>query len=478
MKNHIDHIVDELCQLDPQLEKKRPDLRKMVAEILKHKPDTKFDEAFKKKLYRQLMEKAVSTNNTSSFLTSLFMKPLPSLFSGAVLGAVLMFATTQYLPLSTQPTLTDSEETTEKDDYIASYGPNDVIINGIGPGAFGPLSMSVRSQSGGGGGGMTNPASIADSKMMIAPDMPYRPTHYEYNYTGEFSLPSEPVEVLKRIRGKELLENLPGSISQMASHLINLSLFDDVKLNSLDMLEGSSNGYTININFSEGSVNIFKQYEYKPYVEGQQPPQFTMPSDETLFAMANDFMKKYQIDLTNYASPEINDYWRNYPENPVPQQITVIYPLLINGKPVYEQGGTKFGITVNVDLMEKAVVSAWNIRSNRYDSSSYPAVADKETILNIAKKGGMYPDYYFSEEEKPTVSLELSTPEEAYLNFYSFNQQTGQSEEVLVPSLVFTLSSEHQDNTYPPRQKIIVPLAKEIIEEMQQYAPMPVDVLR
>src|SRR5690606_14388120 len=344
--------------------------------------------------------------------------------------------------------------------------------------AFGPLSMSVRSQSGGGGGGMANPAPTADSKMMIAPDMPYRPTHYEYNYTGELNLPSEPLEVLKRIRGKELLQDLPSGVRQLAAGLIDLSAFDNIKLNSLDMLQTNADGFSININFSEGSVNIFKQYDYRPYTDPQQPPRITLPSDEELFSLANNFINRHNISMESYGTPEINKYWEQSPGNEVPQQITVVYPLMINGKAVYDQGGTKYGINLNIDLVEKTVVSVWNIRSNQFNASSYPAVADQEKVLAIAKRGGLFPDYYFSEEEKTTVPLELSTPEEAYLNFYTFNQQTGQSEEVLVPSLIFTVTTEHKDDQFPPRQKIVVPLAKEIIEEMEKQTPMPVDILR
>ncbi|MGE3279369.1 MAG: hypothetical protein AB7J40_06390 [Candidatus Altimarinota bacterium] len=477
---HLEKIIDELCQMDPTLEKKRPELKKMIAKIIEAQPDTKFDESFKKTLYRQLMAKASATEHSPaspSFFSSLFMKPLPSLLGGLVMGAVLMFATVQYLPLS--PPTPPSQELAESDSFeqIASYGPNDVIINGRGPGAFGPLSMSVRSQSGG-GGGMANPASIADSKMLIAPDMPYRPTHYEYNYTGELNLPVEPLEVLKRVRGKELLQDLPNGVRQLAAGLIDLSAFDNIKLNSLDMLQTNADGFSININFSEGTVNIFKQYDYRPYVESQQPPKISLPTDESLFSMANTFLSRYNISLESYGSPEINKYWEQFPGNELPQQITVVYPLMINGKAVYDQGGTKYGINLNIDLVENEVVSVWNIRSNQFESSSYPAIADQEKVLDIAKKGGLFPDYYFSEEEKATIALELSTPEEAYLNFYSFNEQTGQSEEVLVPSLIFSVTSEHKDDQFPPRQKIVVPLSKEIIEEMEQQAPMPVDVLR
>jgi hypothetical protein len=476
MKTHIEHIIDELCELDPKLEKKRPELQKMIAEILKTKPDTKFDGAFKKKLYRQLMEKASGTEKNSSFFHFLFMKPLPSLFSGLVMGAVAMFATTQYLPLYTQQIAITPTTDVAQESLVATYGQRDLLINSRGPGAFGGLNSvatGIRNQSGGGGGGVSNPAPIADSKMMIAPEGPFTPpTQYQYNYTGELTLPTEPIEVLKRVRGKELLQNLPAGIQQIAANLIDLSLFKNAKLNSLDILEDSPDGFTININFSEGIVGLFKQYEYKPYVEGQQPPTYTLPSDETLFSISNDFLNKYRVNLESYGTPEINKFWIQYPENQIPQQITVVYPLMINGKTVYDQGGTKYGINVNIDLGENEVYSVWNIRNNQYDSSTYPAVAETERVLAMAKKGGMFHDWYYGEEQKDPVNLELGAPEEAYLNFSKFDETTGQSDEILVPALIFPVVSDHKDSMYPPRQTVVVPLAKEILEEMEKQSPI------
>lgn len=311
---------------------------------------------------------------------------------------------------------------------------------------------------------------------MIAPD--YIPAkQYQYNYSGELKLPTEPVEVLKRIRGKSLLQNLPSSIQQMANNLIDLSGFSGIKLNSLDLIQDSNDGFTININFSEGMASIFKQYEYKPYVEGQQPPTFSMPPQETLFAMANDFLRKYNINLESYGDPEINDYWTRIPENPVPQQITIVYPLVINGKTVYDQGGSTFGISVNIDLAEKEVVSIWNIRTNQYESSTYPAVADKDKVMELMKKGGMFYDW-FGGEAKETIELALGEPQEGLMNFHKFDETTGQSDEILVPCWVFPVNSENQDSQYPPQQNVIVPLAKDVLDEMEKHMPMPLDLVR
>jgi hypothetical protein len=58
------------------------------------------------------------------------------------------------------------------------------------------------------------------------------------------------------------------------------------------------------------------------------------------------------------------------------------------------------------------------------------------------------------------------------LNFSKFDETTGQSDEILVPALIFPVVSDHKDSMYPPRQTVVVPLAKEILEEMEKQSPI------
>lgn len=55
MANQIDQILKELYELDSELKNHEPELIRIINEILKSRPDTKFDENFAKKLRAQLL---------------------------------------------------------------------------------------------------------------------------------------------------------------------------------------------------------------------------------------------------------------------------------------------------------------------------------------------------------------------------------------------------------------------------------------
>ena len=65
-----------------------------------------------------------------------------------------------------------------------------------------------------------------------------------------------------------------------------------------------------------------------------------LPTDEELIAIADNFLKEHGIKRENYGDPIVNKYWRETGMSDfVPDTLTIIYPLLINGKEVLDQGG-------------------------------------------------------------------------------------------------------------------------------------------
>ena len=205
-----------------------------------------------------------------------------------------------------------------------------------------------------------------------------------------------------------------------------------------------------------------------------------IPTDETLVAMADDFIKKFQIDLSSYGGGEINNQWRenydkteNKSEFYIPEAISVVYPLLINGKKVYNYGGEAEGVVVNIDIRQNKVSGAWNIMHQSYQASYYETEQDANKIISLAEYGGR--GGYYHQESENTVEVSLGDPEMILTKIY--NYQNGQSEELIVPALKFPIISI-EDSSYFWQNSVVVPIVKDLVDNelnnRQSYPePMP-----
>lgn len=204
-----------------------------------------------------------------------------------------------------------------------------------------------------------------------------------------------------------------------------------------------------------------------------------IPADEELISITDRFISEHKINLSGYGEPEIDKSWnRVYYYGPgqeasqayVPDVITVKYPLVINGSFVYEQGGYKLGITVNVNIRHKKVSGLYNLSVQEYESSLYEAETDFSKILKAAEKGGLY-NYFMSYEE--TKEFEIGTPEKAYSVIWKYDQSSQTSRTLLVPALVFPVNTTPDTEMYYYNDKIVIPLAKELLESVDYPMPVP-----
>jgi len=201
-----------------------------------------------------------------------------------------------------------------------------------------------------------------------------------------------------------------------------------------------------------------------------------MPSDEELIVIADAFIKEMGVASGDYGPPKVDNSWRRYYETAeeksefwFPDQITVEYPLLIDGRKVYNSDGRTVGMMVGVDVRNRKVANLAPIYSQRYASSAYDAVTDASLAEEIISRGGIMPMY--TEGAEKTVELELGEPEQAYYSHWVF--ANGRSENVLVPALVFPIKDKPQDGSIWLEQ-VVLPLAKEIVDQYGSgWGPMP-----
>lgn len=311
---------------------------------------------------------------------------------------------------------------------------------------------------------------------------PYEPTHYVYTYKGaDFTQNEAKMNVLKRTSG---VDDVSASV---LARSLDFNLFDLGKLNSaktsnLSFFEDREFGYRTDIDLDRGAVSIYKNYEKWPeaYADckgdvcsgmasstGLQSAD--LPSDEEIIKATNAFLNDYKVDLSAYGTPEVNKDFLNYSvegqEAYVPEEVSVAYPLVVDGKSVFESYGEIDGLSVNYDIRNGKVSSMYNLMTHSYQSSAYEAETNVAKILGAAKMDGIMPVPLRDNGEEAaykTIEIELDTP---FLSFENMNRyEDNQSSEYLVPCLVFPVKSG-TDTTAYGRRRVVVPIIKDFLNQ-------------
>lgn len=503
MNQHIQTVLDELYQLDPELRTQEAELLPILTKLLETKPDAEPDDAFVQRLRVMLRDKAALQPSPSRSLFSFLTMPsLNYAVTGAVLGAVItgpvVYGIMQSGGISTLPA------TGEKGTALFSYSVEDA-----GNRAFGDLSTVAegtaygRSQGGGGMGGAPGidaavpmnadvPAgSSVDQKIMPFP--PGELTQYNLKFEGEMpALSAGQIEVLKRQKGVSSAD-VATIMRSFNTGLIDLGTFRNARADMISFYQDAPFGYVTTVSFREGNISINANWEKWPHPEAECRDEACfqrmrlkindVPSDDAILGVAESFVREHGIDLSQYGEPEVDNLWRrNYEQTPdknqfyIPDQIRVIYPLLVEGKPVYDEGGAKSGISIGVNIREKKVADAWGIMDQKYLKSAYPAVTDAAKITAYLENQGKMDTSWMPEGTKvKNVDVTLGTPELGYVKMY--NYENNQSEELIVPALVFPVTNVPAGEIYY-RDSVTVPLAADILEKASQMPdprPLPVE---
>jgi len=279
-------------------------------------------------------------------------------------------------------------------------------------------------------------------------------------------------------------------IGKLNLDLIGFDGFKDTKMQMITFMEDREFGYGVSINFQEGTIEIFENWYKWPQagavftkcagdercVENLNLKPSDLPSDESMIAMADDFLKEHNVNMSNYGKPEINKYWEQaLTVDPnatmyIPESVAVIYPLVIDGKPVVEMGGQKAGVSVNINIRHNKVSSVYGLRAENYLSSAYDAETDSAKILASAEKGG-WNQMFYTDVTAKTVDVSLGTPYIAYMKIWHYVSDQTDSEEILAPVYVFPITERPDQYSYY-QNYIVVPLVKGL-EDLNAPYPVP-----
>ncbi|HQK63582.1 MAG TPA: hypothetical protein PLF16_00355, partial [Candidatus Staskawiczbacteria bacterium] len=235
---------------------------------------------------------------------------------------------------------------------------------------------------------------------------------------------------------------------------MDLKTFSEKNISNATFQQDKPFGYIINVDFTNGAVSISENYSQWPQDESISENFELIDNSETI-SIADKFLKDHKISVDNYGKAKIMESGQQ-------KIVQIVYPLIVNGRNVYNPDGTDIGIFVSVDMEHKMVSSLYGLGTQKYQASSYPVVQGKKNILSMVESeyssnnSDCRPSDADMEKQKRLNGISkiyLSTPEAAYVQIS--RNDSGSYGEFLVPAFAFPIK-----NPIDSREKIIVPLVK------------------
>lgn len=435
MKN-ITIILNDLYQADPSLKKHEPELIELINNLLRIRPDVKLDEKFRQELKRELLQRAGELKKRRGIIfLRQYLKPASFVTVVALLVAVILVPSGKVdLDKSFTFKETQKEErffgslvlSNEMGDIASVSAPEVAVSSKMAIQYSAPVLREVVT---GGAGGMIEP-------IMVMP--PYIRTNYSFSYNGNIDIKETKMNVLQRNK-----ETIPFSfLSKIKSEALDFSLFKNAQLQNFSFKDDD---LLVNVNLTEGNISMSRVGRYVLERGDEVYSDITEVTE-----IAKNFAKTYNINLDNFREPVVqkNEYDTRFR--------TVIFPLEINGRKVYERSGILYGLSMTIDGKEMKVTNLWNLSTQRYDSSLYEI--STSGILDYLKKGA---GRYNTPNASETINVDLETPEIVYMRFSKYEDQ--QINEFLVPALLFGIK-DIPENFY--QENIIVPLIKEMLDDI------------
>ncbi len=345
-------------------------------------------------------------------------------------------------------------------------------------------------------GGLGGSAGISrdmaqPTEKMIAPGEPYPGmVTYTFNYTGSKDLPgvSATQGVLKRSKPEQPASLVSRILNLISFGLIDLNSMQNVKLQNFGFIEDREYGYGAYVDLQQGTVGMYQNYEKWPQMnlctDGSCPTRQPLkpeelPTDNEAIEIAEQFLRDYSVSKEGYGDPRVVDMWRNTYERLssaeqasyyVPEQVQVVYPLVLDGKEVYDEGGNVYGLNVMVDARTRRVTNLGELITKQFERSEYKGETDINRLLSVATNGG-FRNYNYENSDAKKVELQLGSPTVRMVKIYYSSDNYRTNSDLYMPALVFPITNWRENNYW--RQTVIVPLVKSILDTDQQK-PIPI----
>lgn len=493
-KDELNLILEDLYSWNPKLKNKESEIIKLIELMANAKPDTKFDENFAEALKKDLLSHRILLDSDDGLKENNFLFNLKNmnkkiyLVTGAMaVGVIAILAVVLNNVPNNQLSFVDNNQ----DQFVKAgpkaFGSLAMLSSGVAGGANQSQELSAVSSrttastgavaptlaTGMGGGG----SDMAMSSKMIAPMM-----SFTYVYKGDpIELTENTGTVYRRLKGDgNLSNNLDSLINTKSFGPLNLGSFSNLQTSYLSLQEEKRLGMSINIDFREENIYIGQNWtQWRSDRDNCGSDQACwdsyrvkindIPEDSVVLSKATNFLNEKGINLSHYGEAKIDNNWRiNYEASTdktnyyIPEEVSAVYPLVVDGQTVYDQSGNLDGLRVSYNLIQKAVSGVSNLTSYRYETSDYELETDSTKVVSLAEKGGYGSGIYYYSETQDKVTLELGTPTKSLIRFNRYANNV--NEELLIPALIFPVTNA-PENYYGSRF-ITVPLAKQMITEL------------
>jgi hypothetical protein len=481
MSTNTQQILDELYALDPALRSEEARLIQIIDLMQKTKPNIEINEQFRARLRSELLKNTSSSvSGFAKYRFTIVSSVLSSVFASLVVGVGVWWL----LGSTSLPSISSSGVVSSASSLWVSFAP---VITDLGPWAFGQALTTVSSPVSSARPTPERQALVSSvsplgtqdaisvdpqisSKMMVI-DPSYQPTIYEYTYTGTLQIATGSQAVYRR-------KNMPidtGDISHMLGSMhidgFDIGSLKNTKITNLTLVEDRAYGYSVSLDFLGGTVGIYQNTQW-PQPKCDQNgcetlPEISRESLENTWALiqiADRWIQDYQINRSLYGSPRVEVF--AYPigvmadgvtPEPyrVPDLVTVVYPLLLDGKNIYEEYGTSRGLSLSIDLRSQKISSVYGIEKVSLERSQYESETDTGVIMQMIRQGGRYEGW--NPENAKKVTLSLGEPVLTYV-VLSGEYRDGESPTYYVPAYRFPVLGRTADMWAP--ESIMIPLVR------------------
>jgi hypothetical protein len=248
----------------------------------------------------------------------------------------------------------------------------------------------------------------------------------------------------------------------------------------------------VDVNVTEGTVSVYAyDAALRDLLLKEGGP--AVPSDADLFAAAERYIAAHGIPRAGYGAPMVLDSGTQVLETvasdnaaeetapaepaedagasdtsvrilpapdfaPVRTTMEVLYPLVVNGRPVFFPEGRPVGMQLSIDLASMSVMSLTGLVTQHYEASTYPAETDETALRAVMERGGVYG--YAPEDAGSTVEITLGSPALGLVQLYQYDQEGPR--ELYAPALVFPITDVPEGESYW-QDRIVVPLVRELL---------------
>ena len=475
-------ILEELYMIDPDLRSREKEIITFIEKMQKHRPQIEIDEAFRLELRNKLLTLWENKKLKNSEKQSFFWYFLPFFWG---LTAIFLIALSFWPMFFWTDTVTD---VTSPEVWKLSFAPD---IQEREPNAYGKIWLSpspvpppvpawgwVENRM-----MMTAETMIADTSMPVM-DMPI----YSYVYTWVLDMNLWELPVYEKKSLPFSSDDMGWLLSGLNIDGINLSLLKNTRIGSVSLLEDREYGYSVNLDLQWGNVSFYQNWTKWPQPQcGDNgcPPikESEVPSDDEIITTANTWLNENGIDISYYGEPIIDRDWKIYyaralaegTEGYIPENFTVIFPFLLDGKKVYEEYGTPRGISLSIDIRTLRVTSMSGLEKYALDRSLYP-LENRDVIDEMIRSGGRYTmDTSLTGSGLEVIKISLSNPSLEYVRLYG-SYGDGMTKEYFVPSYIFPIENWTDTRGYLPKS-IIIPIVEwfRVVQDISNL-PMPLEM--